>query len=130
MFAYGQGEAAREQTAIARARELAAASVASIGNVRAEPALSLLLAVRAVDATAGRGYVVEEAMDALHWALQAAGVAYPRRDVPIAVRTGPEGPRGVPLLPLDELVALASGAAGRELADAECRTYLHLASCA
>jgi alpha-glucoside transport system substrate-binding protein len=73
--------------------------------------------------------VVEEAMDALHWALQAAGVAYPRGDVPIAVRTGPDGPRGVPLVSLDELVALASGAAGRELADAECRTYLHLAAC-
>ena len=126
-FAYGQGESAREQTSIAAAQELAAASV---GNLRADPALSLLLAVRAAQETAGRGYVVEQAMDALHWALQAAGVPYPPREVPIAVRPGPDGLRGVPLIPLDELVVLASGAAGRELTDEECRTYLRLAACA
>ncbi len=126
-FAFGQGEAAREQAEIAAARELAAASV---GNLRADPSLSLLLAVRAVAETADRGYAVDVAMDALHWAVQAAGIGYPRQDVPDAVRAGPDGRRGVPLIPLDELVGLASGAAGRELTDEECRTYLHLAACA
>ena len=96
-FAFGQGEAAREQAAIAAARELAAASV---GNLRADPSLSLLLAVRAVGETADRGYAVDVAMDALHWALQSASVPYPRQDVPAAVRAGPEGLRGVSLIPL------------------------------
>jgi DNA-binding SARP family transcriptional activator/ABC-type glycerol-3-phosphate transport system substrate-binding protein len=127
-FAFGQGEAAREQAEIAAARELAAASV---GNLRADPSLSLLLAVRAVAETADRGYAVDAALDALHWALQSAGVAYPRQDVPAAVRVGPDGLlRGVPLIPLDELVVLASGVARRELTEGECRTYLHLAACA
>ena len=43
---YGQGEAAREQGAIAAARELAAAS---IGNLGTDPQLSLLLAWQAAD---------------------------------------------------------------------------------
>ena len=125
-FAFGRNDATREQQAIATARELAAAAV---GSLRADPSLSLLLAVRAVRATAGRGYVVEEAMDAVHWALQESAVAYPTADVPFAVRPGPDGRRGVPLVPIGDLVALAERAAGRALTDEECRAYLHLAAC-
>jgi alpha-glucoside transport system substrate-binding protein len=73
--------------------------------------------------------VVEEAMDAVHWALQESAVAYPTADVPFAVRSGPDGRRGAPLLPIGELVALAEHAAGRALTDEECRAYLHLAAC-
>jgi len=123
---YGQGEAAREQSAIATARELA---TGSIGNLGTDPQLSLLLAWRAADATSGRGYVVEEAMDALQWALQASHVAYPVGDAPVAVRDGPGGARGVMLLAPNRLMALAATAAGRDLSPGECRTYLHREAC-
>ena len=123
---YGQGEAAREQGDIAAARELAAAS---IGRVGVDPTLSLLLARRAADATVGRGYVVEEALDALNWALQAAHAPYPPGEAPAAVRDGPDGRRGIELLPPGRLMELASAAAIRSLSPAECRTYLHRSPC-
>ena len=123
---YGQGEAAREQGAIATARELAAAAV---GNLGADPQLSLLLAWQAADVTAARGYVVEEAMDALHWALQASHATYPASAAPVAVRAGPGDRRGVMLLAPDILMTLAAAAAGRGLAADECRTYLHREAC-
>ena len=123
---YGQGEAAREQGAIATARELVAGS---IGNLGTDSRLSLLLAWEAADATADRGYVVEEAMDALHWALQASHVAYPAGEAPVAVRSGPGGGRGVTLLAPDGLMALAATAAGRGLSAEECRAYLHRDAC-
>ncbi len=123
----GQGEAAREQGDVAVARELAAGSV---GNLATDPRLSLVLAWRAARATADRGYVAEEAMDAMHWALQAAHVAYPAGDVPVAVRASPDGPRGVELIDPGRLMELAeAAAAGRALSPEECRTYLHAASC-
>ena len=124
---YGQGETAREQGAIATARELAAAS---IGNLDTDQELSLLLAWQAANATSSRGYVVEDAMDALQWAVQAAHVAYPADGAPIGVRTGPDGPRGVILVAPDRLMALAAAAAGRDLSPDECRTYLHRDACA
>ncbi len=124
---YRHGETAREEGAVAVARELAAGSV---GNLGTDPGLSLLLAWHAADATADRGYVVEEAMDALHWAIQESHVAYPVGDGPVAVLPGPGGPRGVELLAPDRLMALAASTAGRSLTAAECRTYLHRATCA
>ncbi len=123
---YGQGEAAREKGALASARELAAAS---IGNLGTDPQLSLLLAWQAADATSDRGYVVEEAMDALHWALQASHIAYPASAAPVAVRAGPGDPRGVMLLAPELLMTLAATAAGRGLTPGECRTYLHREAC-
>jgi ABC-type glycerol-3-phosphate transport system substrate-binding protein len=123
---YGQGETAREQGAIASARELAAAS---IGNLGTDPRLSLLLAWQAAAVTSDRGYVVEEAMDALHWALQASHVAYPASAAPAAVRTGPDDRRGVMLLAPNLLMTLAATAAGRDLLPGECRTYLHRTAC-
>ncbi|MBP1705975.1 MAG: extracellular solute-binding protein family 1, partial [Chloroflexi bacterium] len=94
-----------------------------------DPGLSLLLALEAARATAGRGYAVEQAMDALHWALQELHVAYPGDDAPIAVRSSPHGLRGVMLLPPEQLMALAASNAKRTLTPEECRTYLHLAAC-
>ena len=123
---YGQGESAREQGAIATARELVAGS---IGNLGTDPGLSLLLAWHAADATADRGYVVEEAMDALHWALQASHAAYPAGETPVALRDSPWGQRGVTLIAPDRLMALAATAAGRGLTPEECRTYLHREAC-
>ncbi len=119
---FRQGQAAGEQEAIARARELAAASV---GNLHADPQLSLLLGVEAARATLDRGYVVEEAMDSLHWALQASPAGYPVTGGPVAVRSGPGGSQGAFLIPLGQLVRLARDRAGRTLTAQECATYLH-----
>ncbi len=123
---YRQGEAANEQSAIAVARELAAAS---IGNLGTDPQLSLLLAWQAGDATADRGYVVEQAMDAMHWAMQADHVAYDASDTPFAVRESPGGARGVMLVAPDHLMRLVATAAHRVLTPDECRTYLHQPAC-
>ena len=123
---YAQGETVREQQAVATARELAAGS---IGNLGTDSRLSLLLAWASADATSDRGFVVEEAMDALHWALQASHVAYPSDATPVAIRAGPNGARGVLLLAPDRLMALAVTAAGRALTPEECRAYLHRPEC-
>ncbi|MGZ6339587.1 MAG: nSTAND1 domain-containing NTPase, partial [Candidatus Limnocylindrales bacterium] len=118
---FGEGRAAEEQASIARARELAAASVSVL---HADPRLSLLLAVEAARVTAARGYVVEQAMDSLHWALQAAPAGYPLEDGPVAIRPGPAGAQGVYLLPPTQLIGLAQDRAGRSLTGSECATYL------
>ncbi|HEX5591282.1 MAG TPA: BTAD domain-containing putative transcriptional regulator, partial [Candidatus Limnocylindrales bacterium] len=62
----GERQAAAELQDITTARGLAAGVVASLGK---DPELSVLLALQAANATVARGYVVEEAYDALHWAL-------------------------------------------------------------
>jgi DNA-binding SARP family transcriptional activator/ABC-type glycerol-3-phosphate transport system substrate-binding protein len=126
-FALVQASADREQQAIAVSRELAAASV---GNLSTDPELSLLLATEAAAATADRGYVTEEALDALHWALQGIGSAYPPADAPAAVRASPFGSRGIYLISPEELLRAGAAAAARPLTADECRTYLHRAECA
>ncbi|MGB5533004.1 MAG: extracellular solute-binding protein, partial [Acidimicrobiia bacterium] len=122
----GQRQTARREEAIASARELAAAS---IGTLRSDPELSLLLALEAGAATAARGYIVEEAMDALHLAMQESQIPYPQTEAAVAMRSGPEGRRGVFLLDPDELMAHAANGSDRRLSNEECRTYLHQTSC-
>jgi alpha-glucoside transport system substrate-binding protein len=126
LIVFRQQQSAEEQQAIASGRELAAAS---IGALRADPELSLLLAIEAARTTPDRGYVVEEAMDALHWALQESQIPYPQIEAPIAVRASPDRPRGVFLLAPDQLARHASDNVGRRLSEEECRTYLHRPSC-
>lgn len=125
-FALVQAGVEREQQAVAVSRELAAASV---GNLGTDPELSLLLATEALAATADRGFVTEEALDAFHWAFQGTGAAYPAVDAAIAVRPSPFGPRGVYLVPPAELLRAGSAAASRALTEGECRTYLHRSDC-
>jgi DNA-binding SARP family transcriptional activator len=123
---YEWGESAREQEAIATARALASASTAASAS---DIDLGLLLALRAATATTDRGYITEEAMDALHWALQQAHVPYPDGAWGVAVASGPGGHRGIELVPPAALMAMADGATSRELTTEECRTYLHRAAC-
>jgi DNA-binding SARP family transcriptional activator len=123
---YNRGEQAKRDSDSALARELAAASIASLDT---DADLSLLLAVRAAGATAGNGYVVEEAMDALEWALQDAHVAFPPGDGPVGVVGGPHGRRGMTLQSPEDLMAMAIDAAGRSMSTEECRTFLHVATC-
>ncbi len=122
----GERQAAVEQDAVASARELAAGSIASLGKNRQ---LGVLLALEAADATMSRGYVVEEAYDALHWALQEAQVPYPAGKLPVAVRAAPDGPRGVFLVAPEALMRMGIGYVRRSLTPEECRTYLHADSC-
>lgn len=125
-YVWRQSETGAEQRAIASARELA---VAADGRLESDPSLALLLAVESARVTADRGWITEETMEALHWAVQAAGVPYPGEDVATTVRDGPDGARGLYLLPAADLIRLARTAAGRSLTADECRTWLHVASC-
>ena len=87
-----------------------------------DPELALLLAMQSVRETVDLGFATEEAVDAVHFALQELGVQY---DVdpgtPVAVRSGPYGPVGVYALPPNELMELAESAVQRTLTDAECQ---------
>jgi DNA-binding SARP family transcriptional activator len=121
-----QRQAAVESEAIARARQLAAASLASRDR---DLQLAILLALEAADATAGRGYVVEEVYDALQWALQDARARFPR-DAPTGVRQSPDGPRGAFLVSPGEIVAMAAASVERSLTTEECRTYVGAEACA
>lgn len=117
---------AAEERAVASARELA---VGATGNLEADPQLALLLAAASAQATADRGWITEESLDALHWAIQAARVPYPTEDVPTAVGFARDGAHGIYLLPAADLIELAQGAAGRSLTREECLTWLHVARC-
>ncbi len=123
---YRQGTTATEEARVAVARERAAAAVGTLGS---DPRLALVLAWHAADATADLGYVTAEAYDALHWSLQALHVAYPPDTQGTAVRMGPDGPTGVPLLLPEELMAMAAAEGLEPLGASECRTYLHQESC-
>jgi DNA-binding SARP family transcriptional activator len=122
-----QSEAAAEERAIAAARELA---VAANGRLQSDPGLAALLAMESARATTDRGWITEETMDSLHWAIQSLAIPYPVRDLPVAVRLAPDGPRGVFLVPPAELLGMATQvAAWRALTPAECRAHLHRAQC-
>ena len=70
-----------------------------------------------------------ETVEALHWAMQEAGVEYPVADGPTAVVPGPLGVRGVFDLPLPQLVDAARAAVDRHLAPHQCLRYLGTNSC-
>lgn len=122
-----QSETAAEERAIAIARQLA---VAANGRLEADPGLALLLALESARATADRGWITEETMDALHWSIQGIRAPYPIEEAPVAVRMARDGTRGVYLLPPNKLVDLAQAAAWwRDLSADECRTYLGVEGC-
>lgn len=127
----GERQAAAERDAVASANALANGSLASLRTSRP---LSVLLALEAAHATADRGWVTEEAYDALQWALQEAQVAFPTGPLPGVVRVAPDGPRGVFLVGPEVLMRLAADyVAGvrpsRALSPGDCRTYLKRDTC-
>jgi DNA-binding SARP family transcriptional activator/ABC-type glycerol-3-phosphate transport system substrate-binding protein len=122
---------ARDQQVVAtqtiRVKELTSASVA-VRTV--DPQLSLLLALHAVNVSdAIQRPVATETIGALHWALQAQRVPYPLADGPTAVLAGPDGRRGVFLIDLPGLLALARESLSRELTPAECASYFEPGVC-
>ncbi|HUF58496.1 MAG TPA: extracellular solute-binding protein [Actinomycetota bacterium] len=103
---------------------------AALSNLGADPELSVVLALHAVDLAASRDEAVpSETVEALHWAMQEAGVEYPVADGPTAIVTGPLGTRGVFDLPLSQLVDAARAAIDRDLAPHLCLRYFGTDGC-
>jgi WD40 repeat protein/class 3 adenylate cyclase len=89
VFATGQQRAAEAQERNARARELAAASVA---NLDVDPERSVLLALEAIDTTrSADGTVLPEVEEALHQAVIASRIVLTERDLGGTVDWSPEG---------------------------------------
>ncbi len=90
-----------------------------------DPELALLLSMQSLRPTVDLGYATEEAVDAVHFALQEMGVQYDvDAGTPVAARPGSQGPVGVYALPPSELMAPAESAARRTLTDRECQEFL------
>ncbi len=116
-----QAAAARAATELIRARQLVSAAIESR---RVDPELSLLLALHATNITTQAGLPLPpEQVEALHWALQAARVAFPG-DVDGVAVSGPDGPQGIFPMPVQELVAFAETHVDRDLTPQECDEYL------
>ncbi len=119
-------EAERERD---RAR-VAALTGAALANLRSDPELSVLLALHAVNLSASIDDLVPSGtVEALHWAMQAAGIEYPAPDGPTAVVAGPIGTRGILDLPFPRLVDRARSRVTRSLTPSECDRYFGGASC-
>jgi alpha-glucoside transport system substrate-binding protein len=113
--------AARVTAASAEAHRLAVAS-ASVADK--QPDLAILLALQSLSTSEHEHLAAASgAEDALHWAIQGAGLTYPTANAPIDVRTGPNGLTGVFRLPLADLVGLARRHLTRGFTSAECAHY-------
>ena len=91
-FAFDQSSNSKHQTKIATARQLAAASTA---NLDADPELSILLALRAVETSPGGTHQpLPEAVDALHQAIATSRVVTTiRSQETTSVALSPDGTR-------------------------------------
>ncbi len=102
---------------------VAALTGSSLSNLESDPDLSVLLALHAVQLADAQGVPVpSETVEALHWAMQEAGVTYPvdDGDDQIAVVAGPLGTRGVFDLPVADLANAARSQVARDLTPEEC----------
>jgi len=98
-------------------------SLASASSVvRADnPTRAVLLAAQAVRESTRLGFAPDEAVDAVHWALQELGAQYDvAPETPVAVRAGPNGPSGVYALSPSELVDVTESVVSRKLSTEEC----------
>jgi DNA-binding SARP family transcriptional activator/ABC-type glycerol-3-phosphate transport system substrate-binding protein/tRNA A-37 threonylcarbamoyl transferase component Bud32 len=132
VLAFDQRQTARSLAAELSASDSARQLVTESGLViKADPDLAVLLAIEAIRATEPTGQALPEAVDALHWAIQASTIEYPATDqgIPVAVRPNTSGPRGVFALAPPELVALARNGVGRGFTADECDRYLSENAC-
>ena len=121
---------ARESDRLRDQAELSALTSSSISNLDADPDLSALLALHAVRLSVERGEPVPSAtVEALHWAMQEAGVSYPVDDAPVAVVAGPLGTRGVFDLPVTQLANATRSKIPRDLNAGECSRYFGTGGC-
>jgi serine/threonine protein kinase/ABC-type glycerol-3-phosphate transport system substrate-binding protein len=119
-----EAERRRDETTIA------ALTGGVLSNLNTDPDLSLLLALHALNASASRGEPVPaQTVDALHWAMQEAGVEYPVADGQTNLVAGPFGIRGVFDLPLSVLAEAARNEVDRPLTSDECERYLEATTC-
>jgi serine/threonine protein kinase/ABC-type glycerol-3-phosphate transport system substrate-binding protein len=100
----------------------------SVASLNTDPDLSLVLAMHAVDAVSPGETVPAATVEALHWAIQEAGVEYPA-DGPVAVVEGPLGRRGVIDLPFADLAELVRANATRPFEPEECRQFFGTSAC-
>ncbi len=96
----------------------------SVALAAGNPELAVALAVQAIRETADNGFATNEAVDAVRWALQRAGVRYDvTPDTPVAVRPGPTGLTGVYVLTPSMLVDFAEAQVDRRLTADECEAF-------
>ncbi|HET6790575.1 MAG TPA: extracellular solute-binding protein [Actinomycetota bacterium] len=108
----------------------AALTGSSLSNLDGSPDLSVLLALHAIQIRAARGeQVSSDTVEALHWAMQEAGIAYPVESARRVVVAGPFGTRGVYELPPSQLANAARSAVPRDLTPAECAEYFGGEAC-
>ncbi|MEN8235664.1 MAG: extracellular solute-binding protein, partial [Actinomycetota bacterium] len=127
VFAFAQWR--RSENLAAQAEAVAAADQlarASDAERETDPELALLLALRAVEATAEEGFpATATAEEALHLAMHSASVMYPAEDgdvriIPDRIR----GLAGIYLLPIENLVNAARSSLTRGFTADECSAYL------
>jgi serine/threonine protein kinase/ABC-type glycerol-3-phosphate transport system substrate-binding protein len=120
----------REAQSERQASTIAGLTGGALSNLNVHPDLSLLLALHAVNLSLSLDQPVpSETVEALHWAMQEAGVEYPTEDAPTALVAGPLGIRGVFDLPLSTLANAARAEVGRSLSPGECERYFGTSSC-
>ena len=99
-------------------------AVASTSVATRQPDLAMLLALQSLSTSAHQHLpALAEAEDALHWAVQGAGLTYPTSDAPVDARSGPDGLTGVFRLSLPTLVEMAREHVTRGFTAAECHHY-------
>jgi DNA-binding SARP family transcriptional activator/ABC-type glycerol-3-phosphate transport system substrate-binding protein len=102
----------------------------SIASLVSHPQLSLSLVLHAVNEASGLGEPVPAAtVEALHWAIQEAGIQYPVRSGSVKLVAGPLGTRGMFDLPLARLTGLARAHVTRRLGPRECAQYFGEPTC-
>ena len=111
VFAFQQSNHSKHETKIATARQLAAASVASLD---VDPQLSILLALRAVEATGGGSRALPAGVDALHRALEASRAV---ATIPVQAAGVAFSPDGTRLATAGSSIAVWSAKTGRRLLD-------------
>ncbi len=102
----------------------------SLSTLNTDPELSVLLALHAISLSDSLGVPVPaETVDALHYAMQEAGVEYPVADGQTVLAAGPLGIRGIFDLPLSELANSARTGITRSLRVPECERFLGSSTC-
>jgi len=123
-------ERSREAEGERQASTIAALTGGALSNLSVDPELSLLLALHAVNQSHSIGVPVPaETVEALHWAMQEAGVEYPVGEGTTALVAGPLGIRGVFDLPLRTLANTARAEVERTLSPTKCDDYFGTTTC-
>jgi alpha-glucoside transport system substrate-binding protein len=119
-----QAERSRDESTVT------ALTSGAVSNLTADPDLSVLLALHAIDTSASIGQAVpSETVNALHLAMQEANIEYPVATGDTAVVSGPLGVRGIYDLPLTEIADTARADVQRSLTPSECERYLATTEC-